>query len=119
MSDERPWEIAFREWKRDMREEGVTSPGFREAFMEGWSARESELAALRAANAEMRDGTKTKSVARAICEAYGDDFDEQPKDLETLKLQRQNGIVRPHDPGLPTQADWLECAAAAIAALNR
>lgn len=68
------------------------------------------------------DETVVERVARAICAAYGDDFDEQPADLETLReWRRREGRpegreVMAHDPGLPTQADWKECAVAAIAA---
>lgn len=62
-------------------------------------------------------------IARAICASYGDEYDEQPADLAALEAlrRRENGSryegVHPHDPGLPTQADWDECARAAFQAI--
>lgn len=61
--------------------------------------------------------TMREKIARAICVAYGDDFDEQPVDLAALSALRPDGI-RSNDPGLPTQADWLDMADAALAALE-
>jgi hypothetical protein len=63
---------------------------------------------------------RTERVARAICEEYGDNYDEQPKDLETLKeWRKREGVdgIYAYDPGLPTQADWLRMAKAAIEAM--
>ena len=57
-------------------------------------------------------------VARAICAAYGDDFDDQPKDLDALRERNKTQDIRAHDPGLPTQDDWRECAKAAIEAMR-
>lgn len=57
-----------------------------------------------------------KDMARAMCAAYGDNFDEQPVDLSALQALRPDG-VRSHDPGLPTQADWLEIASAGLGTL--
>lgn len=33
------WEHAFREWRKKLRDEGVTCPDFKQAFMAGWTAR--------------------------------------------------------------------------------
>lgn len=57
-------------------------------------------------------------VARAICTTYGDVYDEQPADLETLREWRRGvgGVVKAYDPGLPTQKDWKDMARAAIEA---
>lgn len=57
-----------------------------------------------------------EDMARAMCAAYGDEFDEQPVDLSALAALRPDG-VRSHDPGLPTQADWLEIASAGLGTL--
>lgn len=65
-----------------------------------------------------------KRLARAICAAYGDEYDEQPADLTALEAlrRREKGSrydgIHPHDPGLPTQADWDECARAALQAMG-
>lgn len=69
-------------------------------------------------------GEMVKRLARAICAAYGDEYDEQPADLAALEAlrRRENGSrydgIHPHDPGLPTQADWDECARAALQAIR-
>lgn len=69
-------------------------------------------------------GEMVKRLARAICASYGDEYDEQPADLAALEAlrRRENGSrydgVHPHDPGLPTQADWDECARAALQAMR-
>ena len=64
----------------------------------------------------------TELLARAICAEYGDDYDEQPEDLDALRAQRRreggDGQVRAHDPGLPTRKDWRDMADAGIAALH-
>lgn len=61
-----------------------------------------------------------KRMARAICASYGDDFDEQPIDLATLRQDRwekEGREVHSHDPGLPTQSDWMDAARAALKTL--
>ena len=61
-------------------------------------------------------------VAAAMADEYGDDFDEQPRDLAALQelRKRERGAaydgVHPGDHGLPTQEDWLQIAAAGLRA---
>lgn len=67
------------------------------------------------------DAGQRERVARAICASYGDVFDEQPVDLSTLREQRwkeSRREVHPHDPGLPTQSDWMDAARDALKALS-
>lgn len=79
--------------------------------------------------------TMVERVARAICGTYGDDYDEQPVNIEALRAERsrQRGgkpfrltpfgpeyppeAIFGHDPGLPTQEDWRKCARAALVAM--
>jgi len=66
------------------------------------------------------DESMRERVARAICARYGDDYDEQPLDLQALKAQRaaEGTEVYSGDPGLPTQADWKDMARSAIEAMR-
>ena len=82
----------------------------------------------------MAEQTMRERVARVCCKSYGDEYDEQPKDLAALRAERSrqrggkpftvDGVehdadtVFAYDPGLPTQADWLEMADAVLAEIE-
>ena len=82
----------------------------------------------------MAEQSMRERVARVCCKSYGDEYDEQPKDLAALRAERSrqrggkpftvDGVehdadtVFAYDPGLPTQADWLEMADAVLAEIE-
>ena len=82
----------------------------------------------------MAEQSMRECVARVCCKSYGDEYDEQPKDLAALRAERSrqrggkpftvDGVehdadtVFAYDPGLPTQADWLEMADAVLAEIE-